>query len=88
MANKLTNEYILYLIKQYYEKPKANAEVRNLLVDWQSQADFTESFGGNFDINNARGSVLDLIGRIVGLNRQVNSLVPISFFGFSNNPSA
>ena len=88
MANKLTNEYILYLIKQYYEKPKANAEIRNLLVDWQNQADFIENFGDNFDIDNARGSVLDLIGRIAGLNRQVNNLVQISFFGFSNNPNA
>lgn len=88
MANNLTNEYILYLIKQYYEKPKANAEIRNLLVDWQNQADFIESFGANFDIDNAKNTVLDLIGRIVGLPRQVNDIVPIVFFGFSNNVAA
>jgi hypothetical protein len=88
MANKLTNEYILYLIKQYFDKPNANAEVRNLLVDWQNQADFIENFGVNFDIDNARGSVLDLIGRIVGLDRQVNDIIPIVFFGFSNNSNA
>ena len=88
MANKLTNEYILYLIKQYYEKPKANAEVRNLLVDWQNQADFIENFGFNFDIDNATETVLDLIGRIVGLSRQVDSVTPIVFFGFANNTSA
>jgi hypothetical protein len=88
MANELTNEYILYLIKQYYEKPKANAEIRNLLVDWQNQADFIKNFGPTFDIDNATGSILDLIGRIVGLPRQVNDLFPIEFFGFSNNPNA
>lgn len=88
MANELTNEYILYLIKQYYEKPKANAEVRNLLVDWQSIADFVSDFGENFDIDNASGTVLDLIGRIVGLPRQVDNIVPIVFFGFSANAAS
>ncbi len=85
MANELTNEYILYLIKQYYEKPKANAEIRNLLVDWQSISDFVADFGENFNIDNASGTVLDLIGRIVGLPRQVDNIVPIIFFGFSIN---
>jgi hypothetical protein len=88
MANNLTNEYILYLIKQYFEKPKANADIRNLLVDWQNQANFVETFGENFDIDNCRGTVLDLIGRIVGLDRQVNDIIPIVFFGFSNNANA
>ena len=88
MASELTNEYVLYLIKQYFEKPKANAEIRHLLVDWQGQADFTKEFGRNFDIDNATGSVLDLIGRIVGLNRQVNEITPIAFFGFSTNSNA
>jgi hypothetical protein len=88
MANNLTNEYILYLIKQYFEKPKANADIKNLLVDWQNQANFVETFGENFDIDNCRGTVLDLIGRIVGLDRQVNNIAPIAFFGFSNNSNA
>ena len=88
MSNKLTNEYILYLIKQYFEKPKANADIRNGLVDWQNQADFIENFGENFDIDNATGTVLDLIGRIVGLDRQVNDVTPVVFFGFSNNSNA
>ena len=88
MASELTNQYILYLIKQYYEKPKANAEIRNLLVEWQAIADFIADFGGNFDIDNATGEVLDLIGRIVVLPRQVNNVVPSVFFGFSNNPNA
>lgn len=83
-----SNQYILYLIKQYYEKPKANAEMQFLISTWETYADFIKEFGNNFDIDNARGSVLDLIGRIVNLPRQVNDVVPIVFFGFSNNPSS
>lgn len=88
MNDDIVNRYILFLIKQYYEKPKANAEVRNLLVDWQEIGDFIRDFGENFDIDNAKGSVLDLIGRIVGLPRQVNSIVPVVYFGFDSNSNA
>lgn len=88
MNTDVINEYILFLIKQYYEKPNANAEVRNLLVDWQNQADFIREFGHNFDIDNAQDKVLDLIGRIVGLSRQVNDIVPVKYFGFEGDPNA
>lgn len=88
MGNDIINRYILFLIKQYYEKPKANAEIRNLLVDWQDISDFIRDFGSNFDIDNAEGKVLDLIGRIVGLPRQVNEVVPVVYFGFSSNPNS
>lgn len=88
MKNDIIERYILFLIKQYYEKPKANAEIRNLLIDWKNIADFIRDFGANFDIDDAEGDVLDLIGRIVGLNRQVNTALPIEYFGFSNNPSS
>lgn len=83
-----TDQYLLYLIKQYWEKPKAKAEIGMLLDSWSDIADFLLNFGTNFDIDNAEGEVLDLIGRIVGLNRQVNSVVPVSYFGFSLNPNA
>lgn len=83
-----TNEYLFYLIKQYYEKPKAKAEMQMLIESWETINDFIAEFGTNFDIDNATGDVLDLIGRIVGLPRQVNDVVPLTFFGFSNNPNA
>lgn len=83
-----SEEYILYLIKQYYEKPKAKAEIEMLLSSWEEISDFIQNFGTTFDIDNASGKILDLIGRIVGLNRRVNSVVPVSFFGFSLNPNA
>lgn len=86
--NSFDNQYLLYLIKQYYEKPKANAEVKMLISTWGDYADFIKSFGENFDIDNATGSVLDLIGRIVDLSRRVGSVVPANYFGFSNNPQS
>lgn len=84
--NEFLNQYILYVIKQYYEKPKANAEAQFLISTWGTYADFISSFGRNFDLDFAEGDVLDLIGRILDLPRQVNDVVPASFFGFSVNP--
>lgn len=86
--SEFDNQYLLYLIKQYYEKPKANAETQMLISTWGEYADFIKSFGENFDIDNATGSVLDLIGRIVDLPRQVSSVVPVTYFGFSSNPQS
>lgn len=86
--SEFTRQYLLYLIKQYYEKPKAKAEIKMLLDSWGDIADFILNFGMNFDIDNAEGEVLDLIGRIVGLNRQVNNIIPIQYFGFSSNVNA
>lgn len=83
-----SEQYLLYLIKQYYEKPKAKAETKMLLESWEEISDFVQSFGTTFDIDNAEGKILDLIGRIVGLSRQVNNVVPIQYFGFSINPNA
>lgn len=83
-----SDEYSNYLIKQYWEKPKAKAEIDLLVGTWETIADFILAFGENFDIDNAEGEVLDLIGRIVGLSRNVNAVTPISFFGFSNNALA
>lgn len=83
-----SEQYLLYLIKQYYEKPKAKAETKMLLESWEEISDFVQSFGATFDIDNATGETLDLIGRIVGLSRQVNNTTPISLFGFSLNSNA
>jgi len=82
------NAYTAYLIKQYWEKPKAKSEIQFLMTDWQRIADFIREFGDNFDIDNAEGEVLDLIGRIAGLPRKIDEAVPINYFGFDSNPFA
>ncbi len=87
MNDDIIKRYTLYLIKQYWEKPNAKAEIENLMVDWQNISDFIREFGYNFDIDNAKSDALNLIGKIVVLPRQVNNVVPKVFFGFSNNPN-
>ncbi|AUR84252.1 coil containing protein [Vibrio phage 1.052.A._10N.286.46.C3] len=84
----IIDRYTLYLIKQYWEKPKARAEIEAMMQGWQDSGDFIRQFGEIFDIDNAEDEVLDLIGRIVDLNRRVPEVVLKSYFGFSINPNA
>ena len=76
----------LMLIKQYWEKPRAKAEIEAMLGNWQTIADLFRSFDHAFDLDFAVGNQLDIIGRIVGISRNVPAVVPRVRFGFSINP--
>lgn len=84
MGTDIINRYTLMLIKQYWEKPKAKAEIEAMLSQWQIIADFIRN-PENFDIDHVTGYRLDLIGRIVGLSRSVPSVVAKVFFGFDGH---
>ncbi|MET3813296.1 DUF2612 domain-containing protein [Pantoea sp. UYEF8] len=84
MNSDIINRYTLMLIKQYWEKPKAKAEIEAMLIQWQIIADFIRD-PANFDIDQAEGYRLDVIGRIVGLSRSVPEVVAKVFFGFDGH---
>lgn len=81
MSDDIINRYTLMLIKQYWEKPKAKAEVQAMLSHWQIIADFIRN-PANFDLDLVTGYRLDVIGRIVGLPRSVPDAIASVFFGF------
>jgi len=82
------SEYINLLIKQYWEKPKAAAEIGMKAGAWRKTFDWIDSFSDEFDLDNATGDRLDIIGRIVGIKRIVPFVVPKIAFGFDENPNA
>lgn len=81
MNDDIINRYTLMLIKQYWEKPKAKAEIKAMLAQWQIIADFIRN-PDNFDLDSVTGYRLDVIGRIVGLPRSVPEVLAKVFFGF------
>lgn len=81
-------QYSDLLIKQYWEKPRAKAEIELLAKSWFKIYKLLYSFDAEYDLDNAYGKQLDVIGRIVGINRLVPSAVPKVSFGFSNNTDA
>ena len=82
------SEYVNLLIKQYWEKPKANAEIAMTASIWRKTFDWISSFRDMFDLDIATGDRLDIIGRIVGISRAIPYSIPKIAFGFDENPNA
>jgi hypothetical protein len=82
------SDYVNLLIKQYWEKPKANAEIAFKAGVWRKTFEWIDSFSEEFDLDNATGDRLDIVGRIVGISRTIPFIVPKIAFGFDENTSA
>jgi hypothetical protein len=82
------SEYVNLLIKQYWEKPKAAAEIEMMAGTWRKTFDWIDSFSDEFDLDNATGDRLDIIGRIVGIGRNIPYSIPKIAFGFDENPNS
>ena len=84
----LVDRYVNLLIKQYWEKPKAKAEITLAAENWQRNFDFYNAFEPAFDLDNAVGVQLDTLGKIVGINRFVEDAIPKRRFGFEGDLTA
>jgi hypothetical protein len=82
------SEYVNLLIKQYWEKTKASAEIEMKASSWRRSFDWLSSFENEFDLDSATGDRLDIIGRIVGIGRAIPYAVPKIAFGFDENPNS
>ena len=82
------DSYINLLIKQYWQQEKAPAEIRLQAGTWQNTVDWLRSFIDEFDLDHATGDRLDIIGRIVGINRIIPFVVPKIAFGFEENDNS
>jgi hypothetical protein len=82
------SDYVNLLIKQYWEKPKAAAEIEVMAGTWRKTFEWIDSFSDEFDLNNATGDRLDIIGRIVGIGRNIPYSIPKIAFGFDENPNS
>lgn len=76
------------LIKQYWEKPKALAEIELLASTWDTVRVILASLDAAFDLDSAIGEQLDVLGRVVGINRNVPDILPKIYFGFTINPDS
>lgn len=82
-------EYYSYLLeRQYWEKPKARAEIEAYSEQVYKSASLLEQIDNAFDLANAGSDQLDIIGRIVGVTRTVPLVIAKKYFGFSINPDA
>jgi hypothetical protein len=83
----MIDETVNLLIKQYWEKPKAKAEIELQASTWETTRAFLEALDPAFDLDGAVGPQLDVLGRIVGISRSVPEVIAKVYFGFSINPA-
>ena len=83
-----TDAYVDLLIKQYWEKPNARAEIAALAGTMEKIRDLYAAFGDAFDVDLAVGAQLDVIGKIAGVPRIIPSVLPKTAFGFAENSNA
>lgn len=83
-----TDEYEKLLITQYYQKPKAKAEISLIASKYEKTFSILNRFLTEFDLDNATGDRLDKIGKIVGISRVVPDALAKIFFGFSSNSNS
>lgn len=76
------------LIKQYWDKTNARAEVELIGSDAAKFVDALAEFRREFDLDQATGDRLDKIGEIVGISRIVPFGTPKVLFGFDGDDSA
>jgi hypothetical protein len=88
VSRDIIDQYTLLLIKQYWEKTRAKAEIEHMMTGWQRIADLMRSFEVEFDLDTARGRQLDVLGKIAGVPRVVPAVLPRVRFGFDQNPNS
>lgn len=84
MDAKFIEQYLDLLITQYSDKPKAVEEMLTIIGSAEICFTFLDSFRKEFDLDTATGNRLDILGKIVGINRIVEEGYEKSFFGWIN----
>lgn len=72
MANKTTSEYLLMVTSQYQNSPKFLDWLTIVIEMCKGSQDCIEQIYKDFDIDNAVGAQLDVLGKIIGQSRYLD----------------
>jgi len=79
------DSYKKLLILQYRNEIKAEADIGAKASHFSKIYELGNRFLNEFDLDNATGHRLDIIGKIVGFSRIISDVVEKSYFGFADN---
>ena len=79
------SDYSQLLIYQYARKPKARATIDSVLGEYDKLSDNAIDLLNQWDIDQARGFSLDIIGRRVGVSRTLPAAIAKGYFGYLNS---
>lgn len=78
------SDYSQLLIYQYARKPKAKATIDAVLGEYDTLSANAIDLLNQWDIDQARGFSLDIIGRRVGVSRTLPAAISKGYFGYLN----
>ncbi len=81
--NALVDQYVDRLILQYRDKPRARATIAILLKQAVADA-LADSLATCFNLATAVGPQLDIVGKYIGVPRNVGPAGSTDFYGFQN----
>lgn len=81
--SEFTKQYTDLLTIQYHNKIKALGTIEAFAKEYEKLFNLYESFESKFSLDDAIGNQLDILGKIVGVNRYVQSGIPKYRFGFA-----
>lgn len=76
-------DYVGLITAEHADKPKYSAMVQAVSGAFGEGADVLASMPGLFDIDNAEGAQLDIVGLWVGQSRLIPNVLLVKFFGFA-----
>lgn len=77
-----TKQYTDLIVKQYWEKVRAFGEINFKAENFEIIRDFFTDITEDFDVDTATGNTLDIIGKIVGLERNQPEFDDDEFYRF------
>lgn len=80
-----TEEYKKLLIIQYADKPKALSTIESILAPLENVYETMYLLENAFDLDTAVGVQLDVIGKIVGISREVPFVLKKEYFSFDEH---
>ncbi|QEO57549.1 DUF2612 domain-containing protein [Francisella marina] len=81
--NEFKKQYTDLIILQYSDKPKALGEISLYSQKGAELYNLIKDFLNAYDLDIATGEQLDVIGRIVGINRTLENGTPVIYFGYT-----
>ncbi len=81
-------DYTTLITSEHNQKPKFVSVVDLVANGIGDVTALMNSLPSQFDLDNAVGNQLDIVGEWIGQSRNIPNVVTINYFGFSDNPNA
>lgn len=81
-------DYTKLITSEHNQRPKFKAMVGLVSNAWGELYDFTKTLPSEFDLDNAVGAQLDVVGKWAGQSRLIDNVILVQYFNYDGAPGA